>query len=154
MRSDYLCCQNPTPPNTWLTTYATAGKISTEADSVMKRILLFTTIFLALLINRSTAQELNCQVSVLTPQIQQTDKTLFETMQKAPEAGIFIANLQKAEELKVVQAGEEHGVGTQRLCDGDAEEAEMATVEPPTLLLLILLILPFRAYHGATSDRT
>lgn len=83
MRSDYLCCQNPTPPNTWLTTYATAGKISTEADSVMKRILLFTTIFLALLINRSTAQELNCQVSVLTPQIQQTDKTLFETMQNS-----------------------------------------------------------------------
>ncbi|MCC7231678.1 MAG: DUF4835 family protein [Bacteroidia bacterium] len=31
----------------------------------------------------STAQELNCQVSVLTPQIQASDKTIYETLQTA-----------------------------------------------------------------------
>jgi hypothetical protein len=47
----------------------------------MKRHLLILVLSTAFLYVRVAAQELNCQVSVLTPQIQQTDKTLFETMQ-------------------------------------------------------------------------
>lgn len=42
--------------------------------------IIFTAYFLAAA-GSSTAQELNCQVSVLTPQIQESNKTIFETLQ-------------------------------------------------------------------------
>lgn len=47
----------------------------------MKQFLLLYLLLFLLPGFSSVAQELNCQVSVLTPQIQQTDKTIFETMQ-------------------------------------------------------------------------
>src|SRR5690349_11193622 len=45
-----------------------------------KHFLLFVLIFLSC-IRVLHAQELNCQVSVLTPQIQESNKTVFETLQ-------------------------------------------------------------------------
>ncbi|HRH65890.1 MAG TPA: DUF4835 family protein [Bacteroidia bacterium] len=45
----------------------------------MKRILIFLTLFTVSGV--AFAQELNCQVSVLTPQIQASDKTIYETLQ-------------------------------------------------------------------------
>lgn len=46
---------------------------------MVKRILIFLTLFTVSGV--AFAQELNCQVSVLTPQIQASDKTIYETLQ-------------------------------------------------------------------------
>ncbi len=48
---------------------------------MVKRILIFLSFFLTA--EFSNAQELNCQVSVLTPQIQASDKSIYETLQTA-----------------------------------------------------------------------
>jgi hypothetical protein len=49
----------------------------------MKKIFLFITICFTLIYCISDAQDINCNVTVTTPQVQQTDKTIFTTMQKA-----------------------------------------------------------------------
>jgi hypothetical protein len=48
---------------------------------MMKRILTFLTLVIA--VHTSVAQELNCTVTVLTPQIQSSDKKIYTTLQTA-----------------------------------------------------------------------
>src|SRR6185436_15323261 len=47
----------------------------------MKKKILFTFCILHVAFNISPAQELNCQVNVLTPQIQSSDKRIYTTLQ-------------------------------------------------------------------------